>query len=238
MATSKKQPKSKVLNLIGFKGHLYPSDTEDYHYLRSRGVTSYRLPVSSLGFLKKTRFVNADVNIVPITEMWTPFMEHLLTELATFGEVTESGSHSATVFLDTSSLEATTKYLRRVGVFTSRYCIKASLDSKSRKSDGKSLLKVTFTYNEDINNSYAFVNPHKASKELASADEPFVDVLLAESVKLRLVRSAVNGTPTLQVVVLDKAGDSWTEALNRSGSASKISKDSLEKAGMFLLEMS
>lgn len=223
-----------LLSLIPFKGHLYPSTTEDYEYLRLRGVTTYRLPLSSLALLKKTRLTKAKVVYVPFMTMWQPFMEHLLSELAKFGDSNLLTAHSLVVHLPTENVHKLKTYLVRTSLFSRRYCISQTTDVKSRASDKTSLVKISFTYNEDLNNSYAFMS----SGLTADQEDPYVEIPLAASVKLRLTRTVVNTVPAFQVTVLDKMGDTWSEALNRSGKALSISKQSLLESAMFLLEMS
>lgn len=223
-----------VLNLIAFKGYLYPSNVDDYQYLKRRACTSYRLPLSLLPALKKTRLTKAQINIVPFVELWKPFVEHLETELAEFGDVHLKSAHTLLVVLPTSKYEAVAAYLRKVDKFTRRYCIRLDIGRKDRASDAMTMLKLDFVYNDKINNSYAFTG--LGGSEHTSED--FVELSLAQSVKLRIDRGYVNGTPTLQVRVLDKAGIAWGEAVNRTGIAEKLSKEELGKLAMFFLEMS
>ena len=221
------------LSLIAFKGHLYPSATEDYEYLRQRGVTTYRLPLSSLPLLKRTRLTKAKVVLLPFMEMWKPFMEHLGSELEKFGPTKLVTAHSLMTMVPTDNVTKLRSYLNKVSLFSRRYCIALTTDTKNRASDNMSLCKMQFIYNEDINNSYAFMGRGTAGEH----EDPFVEIPLAGSVKLRLTRATIGTVPTFQVTVLDKLGENWSEALNRSGKASTISKQAFLDASMFLLEM-
>jgi hypothetical protein len=221
------------LSFILFKGFLYPSSNEDYDYLKQRACTSYRFPVAVLPALRKTRLTKAKVKIIPFIEMWKPFMEHLETELENYGTPTITSAHGCMLLFKTVAVEKVRAFARKLDMFTRRYCIRLDLQIKNRQDDGLSLAKFSFIYNEEINNSYAYMG----KTPLSVGDESMVEISLASSVKLRMSRNYVNNIPTFQVVVLDKAGDSWSEALNRTGIAGKMPKDAFEKAAMFLLEM-
>jgi hypothetical protein len=228
------------LSLIAFKGHLYPSTIEDYAYLKQRSVTVYRIPTASLGVIKKTRIPNAEITLVPFSTMWRPFVESMETQLEKFGSVRLVSPREVLVVLPAKYQEAVDKYLAKVGNFCRRYCIQTKIEKKQRikeKTDAEGnkftvkevLVRVTMDYNEEINNSYAFVNNPD--------DEPYVELTLAQSVKLRLVRSYVGETPTLQVLIMDKNGDKWSEASNRSGIFSKIPKIDISNTANFLMEL-
>lgn len=221
------------LNLILFKGFLYPSSTEDYEYLRSRACTSYRFPLSVLPALRKSRLTKADVKLIPFMQMWEPFIHHFESELKAFGETRLQSARSCLLLTKIKHIDNVRAFCRKVDMFTRRYCIRLEFQVKERKSDNAAMVRATFVYSDEINNSYAYIGKNN----LKPGDESSVELMLAPSLKMKIMRNYVGNVPTLQILIMDKAGDSWSEALNRTGVAEKISKKEIEQVAMFLFDM-
>lgn len=227
MATSKSV--TPVLNLIAFKGHLYPADTEDVAYLRSRKFPTYRIPLASLSMLMKTRFVNTEVVTLDFMSMWKPFMEGFVDQLKQYGLTKIVTPHHVMLLADAELPEQNKldALIKKATTFVRRYCIALTTDHEI-KGD-KARYKFDFKYNEEINNSYAFVNYPNENEE--------AEMTLASSVKFKMFRTSVQGVPTIGVCFLDREGERWSEGAKRSGKFSNVPKEEIENMIEFLLAL-
>lgn len=221
-----------ILTLIGFKGFLYPSDTADYEFLRDRSYPTYRIPISTLPMLRKTRLAKCVIRIVNFMEMWRPFAEHFAEQLTQYGDVKITSPHEQllrTLDGDSKSLD---NFFKKINLFVHRYCIALRIDTKEKKNaDGTTtwLKRLRFVYNPDINNSYSYVNYPDVGNE--------VELLLASGVKIKFSRKMLSNQPMLGIAVSDRHGEHWSECLNRSGKYENVSKEQLEKVAHFLLDL-
>lgn len=230
MATNKNL--ENTLKLIAFKGFLYPSDTVDYEFLRARSYPTYRIPLSTLPMLRKTRLAKATIVLVPFMEMWKPFAEHFASQLEIYGEVKVASPHEQILRTDGSDAKALESFIKKTNQFVHRYCISLQVDTKEKKNEDKTvtyLKRFRFIYNPEINNSYSYVNYPDTGNE--------VDLLIASGVRISIYRKMLAGQPMLGISVADKQGDHWSECLNRTGKYSNISKEQIEKVAHFLLDL-
>lgn len=218
------------LNLLVFKGHLYPSDTADYEYLRARNFTSFRIPIASLPFLKKTRLSQAVVILKEFNQLWSSFIEHLETQLLKYGKVRKDSNHQLRVMVPVDDLKKTQSFLNKTKIFASRYCVSLSLTEKSNSEKTHVVIICKFAYSESINNSYAFLN-------ILNEDTNSVEMLLEPSLKLRITRGIVSNVPTVSWVLLDRTGEHWSECVHRTGRYSSLNKEQILKVADFLMEL-
>lgn len=221
-----------ILTLIAFKGFLYPSDTADYEFLRARGYPTYRIPISTLPMLRKTRLAKATIKIVGFMEMWQPFAEHFAEQLASYGNVKIVNPHEQLLLTEDGESKSLDTFIKRTNQFVHRYCIALQVETKEKKNSDKSvttLKRLRFIYNPEINNSYSYVNYPDTGNE--------VDLLLASGVKIKFYRRMLGNQPMLGLSVADRQGDHWSECLNRAGKYESISKDQIEELAHFLLNL-
>lgn len=221
-----------VLTLIAFKGFLYPSDTVDYEFLRTRGYPTYRIPLSTLPMLRKTRLAKATINIVGFMEMWQPFAEHFAEQLTKYGDVNVVSPHEQLLRTQDGESKSLDTFIKKTNLFVHRYCIALQVETKEKKNADKSvtcLKRLRFIYNPEINNSYSYVNyPDKGNE---------VELLLASGVKIKFYRRMLANQPMLGISVADRQGDHWSEVLNRTGKYETISKEQIEELAHFLLDL-
>lgn len=220
---------SNQLTLVGLKGHLYPHSISDFEILKARGVTNFRLPVSSVPFLKKSKALPPKFEVRSFQNVWEPFAESFEKELEAMGlEFCMEGNNIWLIRCASAELPKLKLYLAKVALFMRRFCINCKPDYKTN-SKGDSMCKVLFIYSDEINNSYAYVN----CKDEFTASE----LHLTEFLKLRVERFYLDTSPMVSIIIMDKTGDVWSESVRRSARHKHLEKKDLEKMAQFLLSL-
>lgn len=223
-ANSKKQ----VLNLLLLKGNLYPSDSPDYDLLKRRHVLIYRIPLSSLEQLKRTALTQLEVNIQNFSTLWTEFVPHLESELASLGETHTVNKYEFWLKCKLEKAQEADKFFERTNRFLQRYCLRVSSDIIHEDDLMKYRLRIL--HSDEINNSYAFKNENEIGAVVTVDMTPYLRMIFT--------RRTFEGCPSISVQLQDKHGDDWQDRLNRLAKVSDIPKEQFAELASFFLNLS
>lgn len=223
-----KNSKKQVLNLLLLKGNLYPSDSADYDLLKRRHVLIYRIPLSSLEQLKRTALTHLEIVIQNFNVLWDEFVPHLETELDNLGKRHSVSKHEFWLKVPVEKSLAATAFIERTNRFVQRYCLRVSVDTVHEENIVKYKLRII--HSEEVNNSYAFTNENLVGES--------VELSLTSCLKMVLTRRVFDGSPAINVQVMDKHGDDWRDNLNRLAILSNIPKEQFAELASFFLNLS
>lgn len=223
-----KNSKKQILNLLLLKGNLYPSDSADYDLLKRRHVLIYRIPLSSLEQLKKTALTHLEIVIQSFNVLWDEFVPHLESELANIGKVHSVSKHEFWLKVPPEKALEATAFIERTNRFVQRYCLRVSVDTIHEDNVNKYKLRII--YSEEVNNSYAFSNENLVGES--------VELNLTSCLKMVITKRVFEGSPAINVQVMDKHGEDWRDNLNRLSRLSNIPKEQFVELASFFLNLS
>ena len=236
MTTSSRAASKPTLTLVRFKGYLYPKTESDYAFLKERNYFNFKIPESTLSFIKKSGILKCLVVVEDFQTHWNNFREKFSSNIGSLGSLTERSPKEYLLLVEDSVKDNVESYLDQVTQWSQRYCVRLKYEVKSRKKSSVNLEKehlyrITFEYDETLNNAFGF-------DSIAKRDAA-IELHLAQALKLRLelLNLDSNGTQAVSFSFLEKKGDNFSEFTRRIAQLKSLDKEEIRNLINFLTSL-
>ncbi len=236
MTTSSRATSKPTLTLVRFKGYLYPKTESDYAFLKERNYFNFKIPESTLPFIKKSGILKCSVVVEDFQIHWNNFRAKFSANIQTLGALTERSPKEYLLLTDDLGKHNVENYLDQVTQWSQRYCVRLRYEVKSRSKSSVNLEKehlyrITFEHDDTLNNAFGF---DSIDKQNAS-----IEVHLAKALKLKLelLKLDSNGTQAVSFSFLEKKGDNFSEFTKRVAQVNALNKEEIRNLINFLTSL-
>lgn len=206
-----------TLHLVKFREFLFPLDLSDYHAMKERECTVFRMHESTVGILGRTLLKGLKIDIHPWKEVYPPLLERFKSKLTdsepgAFEIKSEANwvmtRHAPEAEID-KFLQAT---IDQLVSYMGRYGIKTLVEKKPREP--YLLTRITFIPDPEIAPETFFV------PEVSSRAPLEFKMRFSDACQLHFIQKPE--TKTLSVSFEDRTGDEYRESFSRAFAFSRM----------------